>query len=169
MSISHLEYRCTACDYHSTSLSLHGRRYYAFNDRLLRASYKIGWCFGCHALAPIESLIETTKHEQKKERLAKMKIELEQKIANKPKVERTWFQKLVGVKEQISEGSVFESYEFKALSTEIEDEIILLKLFEARRAPTKCLECGGEKHMYLSKIEARDELYNRKRSVNRIF
>ncbi len=158
MSMPHLDFSCTACDYNSTSLSLHGRRYYQCNEQFFHAECQTGWCFACKSLAPIELMPDQQVLQQKQFEVAELRKETE-KTDNQPKKELGWLQKLMGHKERNEKTSEkydpFVKSRLEKLEEEIASSIVLFKLFKNRKSPIKCLACGSEKHLYLNTNEWR--------------
>jgi len=153
MSMPHLDFSCTACDYASTSLSLHGRRYYEVDKEFFHADYQIGWCFVCKSLSLIELMPEQTMLQQKQLEVAELRKKLE-KMEKRPKSELTWLQKLMGHKEKNEEvGEKFDPFvsrKLEGLEKEIANSTVLQKIFKNRKSPIRCLNCGGDKHLYLN-------------------
>lgn len=158
MSMPHLDFSCTACNYASTSLSLHGRRYYKLDKEFFHADYQIGWCFSCKSLSPIELMPEQSVLQQKQLEVAELRIKLE-KMESRPKRELSWLQKLMGQKEKNEEASEkldpFVKSRIEKLEEEIASSTVLLKLFKNRKSPIRCLNCGSDKHLYLNTDEWR--------------
>ncbi|PKL50479.1 MAG: hypothetical protein CVV42_03000 [Candidatus Riflebacteria bacterium HGW-Riflebacteria-2] len=152
MSLPHLEFQCSKCDFESTSLKCFGRRNYRCDESYIPVSSELGWCFRCKNIALIEAFPDEKEIMGRQNLLQVLVSALEKSKESQPS-EIPWHKKLLGIKPKLPEEVKELQYKITALKQHVAEDLARLKLMRDRQSPYKCLICGEEKHVYLTNVE----------------
>ncbi len=128
MSMTFGEIHCDLCDFRTTTMNIWGWFFYVFPDNYqMWVNRKLGWCYSCKTMQPVETFPELSKLT---EIVPYLKAELAKLTGNGI----LKFLKPYFGKNKVEIGLILE---------EIVKAERFIALLKERKSPPKCLECSG--------------------------